>query len=98
VPYIALTDTFTSDVFFNEFIADLDRARRWKGLRQDSGDPVTFALRAKEAYEKLGIDWTTKALIFSDGLNLEIAQDVHRQIQHLGFLSMLLVQSLLSHD
>lgn len=85
--HIALTDTFTSEVFFREFIGDPDRARRWKGLRHDSGNPVIFATRAKEAYEKLGIDWTTKLIVFSDGLNLENALDLHQQIQHLQFLS-----------
>lgn len=95
---IALTDTFTSEVFFSEFITDPDRARRWGGLRQDSGDPVTFAMRAKEVYEKLGIDWTTKVLVFSDGLDLQTALDLHRQIQHLGFLTSYGIGTSLTND
>lgn len=58
---IALTDTFTTRPFFEDFIAKPERARRWKGLRQDSGDPVKFIPMAKEAFEKVGADPKTSA-------------------------------------
>lgn len=53
---IALTDTFTTRPFFEDFVANPERARRWKGLRQDSGDPIKFIPMAKEAFEKVGAD------------------------------------------
>lgn len=53
---IALTDTFTTKPFFDDFVSNPERARRWKGLRQDSGDPFKFIPVAKEAFEKVGAD------------------------------------------
>jgi nicotinate phosphoribosyltransferase len=53
---IALTDTFTTRPFFDDFVANPERARRWKGLRQDSGDPIKFIPMAKEAFGKVGAD------------------------------------------
>lgn len=54
--YIALTDTFNSNIFFKEFSAEPERAQRWKGLRQDSGSPETFTKEAVRMYKELGID------------------------------------------
>jgi len=65
----ALTDTFTSEFFFSDFTKE--QAETWKGLRQDSGDPIEFGERAIEFYKNQGVDPTTKTIIFSDGLNLE---------------------------
>lgn len=66
---IALTDTFGTKYFFEDF--GEERARKWKGFRQDSGDPFEFGERAIAYYESLGIDPMTKIVIFSDGLSLE---------------------------
>jgi nicotinate phosphoribosyltransferase len=66
---IALTDTFGTKYFFEDF--GEERARKWKGLRQDSGDPVEFGEKAIKFYESHGIDPTTKLIVFSDGLSLE---------------------------
>jgi nicotinate phosphoribosyltransferase len=63
---IALTDTFGSDAFFEDF--DGYTARLFDGVRHDSGDPHTFAEKTIKAYNKLHIDPLTKAIIFSDGL------------------------------
>lgn len=65
----ALTDTFTSEFFFSDFTPE--QAKKWKGLRHDSGDPVEFGERAIKFYEGEGIDATTKTIVFSDGLDLE---------------------------
>ncbi len=64
---------------------DTARARRWQGLRQDSGDPYVFAPRAKEIYESLGIDYREKMIIFSDALNLEKALKLKKQCDEIGF-------------
>jgi nicotinate phosphoribosyltransferase len=62
-----------------------DRARRWKGLRQDSGDPYAFAPLAKAVYESMGIDYRDKTIIFSDALNLDKALGLKKQCDELGF-------------
>lgn len=65
---IALTDTFTTDNFFENF--NVKHAKLFDGLRQDSGDPIAFVDKALKFYTKMGIDTTTKTIIFSDGLDL----------------------------
>lgn len=67
------------------FIADPERAQRWDGLRQDSGDPFVFGPRAFEMYRSLGIDHSAKALIYSDALNVEKALKIKQQCDELGF-------------
>lgn len=66
-----LPDTYGLTSFLKDF--SLEKAKLWDGLRHDSGDPYIFTDRVIEHYKKLGIDPTTKTLIFSDGLNVETA-------------------------
>ncbi|MBI4142278.1 nicotinate phosphoribosyltransferase [Candidatus Uhrbacteria bacterium] len=66
---IALTDTYTSDFFFEDFTAE--QAWVWRGFRQDSGDPFAFAGQAIAFYRRHGVDPMTKTIIFSDGLDVE---------------------------
>jgi nicotinate phosphoribosyltransferase len=66
---IALSDTFTSDVFFQQF--DKKFAKLFDGVRHDSGDPLKFADQTIEHYQKLGINPLSKTIIFSDALNYE---------------------------
>jgi nicotinate phosphoribosyltransferase len=66
---IALSDTYTTPVFFNQF--DKKFAKLFDGVRHDSGDPVSFAAQTIAHYEKLGINPLSKTIIFSDGLNYE---------------------------
>ena len=63
---VALTDTYGTDAFFRSFTAE--QAREWKGLRQDSGDPIAFGEAAIRFYESHGIDPREKLIVFSDGL------------------------------
>lgn len=72
--HIALTDTFSTAQFLDPSTFTLERARAWKGLRQDSGDPFIYAKTAVQAYRSLGIDPAQegKVLVFSDGLNDEM--------------------------
>jgi nicotinate phosphoribosyltransferase len=65
---IALTDTYGTDFFFCDMTAA--QARAWKGLRQDSGDPMAFGEQAIAFYERHGIDSHDKLIVFSDGLDL----------------------------
>lgn len=66
---IALTDTYTTEVFFEQF--DKKFAKLFDGVRHDSGDPLEFGDKTIAHYQKLGIDPLTKTIIFSDGLNYE---------------------------
>ncbi len=66
---IALTDTFTTEVFFDQF--DKKFAKLFDGVRHDSGDAIEFGEKTIAHYKKLGIDPLTKTIIFSDGLNYE---------------------------
>jgi len=81
---IALTDTFTTDAFFKDFMSDPERARRWTGLRQDSGDPFAFGPRVKAMYESLGIDPRQKLIVYSDSLNIDKAIRLQKQADELG--------------
>jgi len=63
-----------------------ERAARWSGLRQDSGDPFVFAPNAKKIYGKLGIDHTQKMIIFSDGLDVDKVLKLKAQSDAEGFL------------
>jgi nicotinate phosphoribosyltransferase len=66
---IALSDTFTTNEFYEVF--DKKFARLFDGVRHDSGDPVLFAEKTIAHYKRLGIDPLSKTIIFSDALNNE---------------------------
>lgn len=90
VLHIALTDTFSSKPFFDDFFLSEDGRRkqfpqRWKGLRQDSGDPIAFARQAKEAYDNVGVDVTEKTIVFSDSLDIEKSLEINKVAKELGF-------------
>lgn len=64
---VALSDTYTTEVFFKHF--DTKFAKLFDGVRHDSGDPIAFANKTIEHYKKHGINPMYKYIIFSDGLN-----------------------------
>ena len=66
---IALTDNYGTDFFFRDF--SVDQAAKWRGLRQDSGDPVAFGEKTIAFYERIGVDPKRKMIVFSDGLDIE---------------------------
>src|SRR5690606_17005737 len=51
---IALSDTYTTDVFFTQF--DKKLSKLFDGVRHDSGDPLLFADKTIRHYEQKGID------------------------------------------
>lgn len=73
---IALTDTFGLDAFLNDF--SVKYAKLFDGVRHDSGDPIEFADRIINHYNSLGIDSKSKTIVFSDGLNMEKAIEIHK--------------------
>lgn len=66
---IALSDTYTSKVFFSQF--DKKFTKLFDGVRHDSGDPLDFTDMTINHYKHYGIDPTTKTIIFSDALDYE---------------------------
>ena len=73
---IALTDTITTDCFLLDF--DKKLATLFNGVRHDSGDPIEWGEKMIAHYKSLGIDPTTKTLLFSDSLNFEKADHIAR--------------------
>lgn len=71
---VALSDTYTTEVFFQQF--DKKFAKLFDGVRHDSGDPLEFADKTIAHYEKNGINPLYKYIIFSDGLNLEKVEEI----------------------
>jgi len=76
---IALSDTFTTDVFFHSF--DTKFAKLFDGVRQDSGNPIEFAEKTIKHYESLRIDPKSKTIIFSDGLNPETVEKIAHELR-----------------
>ena len=66
-------------------MAEPERAHRWTGLRQDSGDPFLFGPRVKAMYESIGIDHESKTLVYSDALTIDKCLAIKRQCDELGF-------------
>ncbi|GAA5868235.1 hypothetical protein JCM3774_000612 [Rhodotorula dairenensis] len=95
---IALTDTFTTRPFFEDFVANPERARRWKGLRQDSGDPIKFIPMAKEAFERVGADPKTKIVVFSDALDVDRCIELKQAADEAGIGASFGVGTNLTND
>lgn len=77
LPTIALTDTFTTEFFLKTF--GVGRAKKWMGVRHDSGDPFEFGRRIINFYENLGINTKTKTIVFSDRLDVDLIVKLHEE-------------------
>ncbi|WWD18363.1 nicotinate phosphoribosyltransferase [Kwoniella shandongensis] len=106
-PLTMLTDTYTAQAFFVDFISDPTRALRWSVLRQDSGDAFAFVKSAKEAWkqveEKAGVDnggviAKGKRVIFSDGLDTEKAIELQKGCDELGIAASFGIGTFLTND
>jgi len=75
---ITLTDTYTTDSFFQSF--SLKQAKLFDGVRHDSGDPLVFADKAIRFYEENRIEPVSKTLVFSDSLNLETVKRIKEYV------------------
>ena len=71
---IALSDTYTTDVFLKNF--SRKHAKLFDGVRHDSGDPFLFTNKVIKRYKELGIDPTTKTIIFSNALDFELYKEI----------------------
>ncbi|KAK2463479.1 hypothetical protein APHAL10511_004565 [Amanita phalloides] len=81
---IALTDTFSTEVFFRELVNKPEHILKWHGIRQDSGDPFVFGPRAKKFYESLGIDPSSRTIVYSDAMNVDKVLRLKTQCDQLG--------------
>jgi nicotinate phosphoribosyltransferase len=79
---IALTDTFGVDAFLRDF--DTFYANLFDGVRHDSGNPFLFTEKMVGHYKHLGIDPISKTIIFSDGLNADLAIELKKHCKNLG--------------
>ncbi len=66
---IALTDTFTTDNFFESF--NTKYAKLYDGVRWDSGDPLVFTDKVLKHYSANRIDPKSKKIVYSDALDIE---------------------------
>ncbi|KAG0372192.1 nicotinate phosphoribosyltransferase [Mortierella sp. AD032] len=83
---IALTDTFTTEVFLKTFKGSL--ARDWTGVRHDSGDAFEFMDRMIDHYDQdplVGPEMRRKKrIVFSDGLDTELAVRLYKSAVEKG--------------
>jgi nicotinate phosphoribosyltransferase len=79
---IALTDTFGLDAFLKDF--NTFYAKLFDGVRHDSGDPFEFAEKITNHYKLLNIDPISKTIVFSDGLNSDLALELKNYCKVLG--------------
>ena len=70
----ALSDTYTSESFLSNF--SRKQAKLFDGVRCDSGDEFTFVDQLIGRYRELGIDPTTKTIIFSNALDFPKALEL----------------------
>lgn len=72
---IFLYDCFGDKVFFSNLSKRM--AMMYKGLRVDSGNEEEQVDKIVAKYKSLGIDPMTKQVVFSNGLNIERALEIH---------------------
>ena len=72
----ALTDAITTKCFLKDF--QLTYSTLFSGVRHDSGDPYDWGNMMIDHYKNLGIDPTTKTLLFSDSLDFERATAINK--------------------
>lgn len=76
---IALSDTYTSDVFFRNF--SLKQAKLFDGVRQDSGDEYEFVDKTINFYVNKGINYHNKTIVFSNALDFPKAVKILKYCQ-----------------
>jgi nicotinate phosphoribosyltransferase len=75
---IALSDTYTTENFFQNFNAE--HSNLFYGLRWDSGDPFEFTDKALKHYAAKNIDPKSKIIVYSDSLDLEKVRAVKKYV------------------
>lgn len=93
---IALTDTYTSEIFFKMF--NMKFAKLFDGVRHDSGCPFKFVDKTVAHYHKLGIASQSKTIIFSDGLNSNTSLELANYCQKMGIACSFGIGTNLTND
>lgn len=75
----ALTDAITTECFLRDF--RLTYATLFNGVRHDSGNPILWGEKMIAHYKMLGIDASSKTLLFSDGLDFERADEIYHHFK-----------------
>jgi nicotinate phosphoribosyltransferase len=73
---IFLPDCFGSKVFMSNFSKKM--AKMFDGIRIDSGDEREETEKMIEKYKSLGIDPSTKSIVYSNALTIDKAIDIHK--------------------
>ncbi|MEM6441498.1 MAG: nicotinate phosphoribosyltransferase [Pseudomonadota bacterium] len=81
---IVLPDTFGTKTFYDRAP---DWLAKWTGVRIDSGDPVAGAEAAIAFWRARGEDPREKRLIFSDGLDIDVIEDLHARFSRRAKIS-----------
>lgn len=76
---IALSDVVGFDAFLRDF--DPYFAKLFDGCRHDSGDPYEWGHKLIKHYMDLKIDPKTKSAVFSDGLTIAKALELHQHFK-----------------
>jgi nicotinate phosphoribosyltransferase len=69
---IALSDVCGMEAFLRDF--DLFFCKLFDGVRHDSGDPFEWGEKLIAHYQRMRVDPRTKTMVFSDSLNVPLAQ------------------------
>lgn len=75
---IYLYDCFGDKVFFSNLSKRM--AMMYKGLRVDSGSEEEQVEKIISKYRELGIDPATKQVVFSNGLDIDRAVEIHKYV------------------
>ena len=73
---IYLPDCFGSKIFLSNFSKDM--AKMFDGLRIDSGDEKEETEKIIAKYQSLGIDPSTKSIVYSNALTIDKAIELHK--------------------
>lgn len=73
-----LYDCFGDKVFFNNLSKKM--AMLFRGTRVDSGVEEEQFAKLKDKYLSLGIEPSTKQIVFSNGLNIDRAIEIHKHV------------------
>lgn len=76
---IALSDTYTSGIFLTNL--SRKQAKLFDGIRCDSGNEFDFIDKLTARYRELGIDTTTKTIVFSNALDFTKALEIQEYCQ-----------------
>ena len=71
---IALSDTYTSGIFLTNL--SRKQAKLFDGVRCDSGNEFDFTDKLTARYRELGVDPTTKTIVFSNALDFDKALEI----------------------